>query len=169
MCGMPPSVRRIVAENPVALAGAGAAPASSAITALATTTGAINCAGRRVRSNAAALLLTASPSPGDGSLTDERAAQYPGTGGLSSPLKRRREAVDAGLSRRIRAPGSPAPLGSSGALQHRGRRLRSPSAREAGDDPRALLGRDSRGELGRAPGPVKSLREPSRPAWSEAR
>src|SRR2546430_6141370 len=86
MCGMPPSVRRIVAENPVALAGAGAAPASSAITALATTTGAINRAGRRVRSNAAALLLTASPSPGDGSLTDERAAQYPGTGGLSSPL-----------------------------------------------------------------------------------
>src|SRR6266516_516779 len=86
MCGMPPSVRRIVAENAVALAGAGTAPASSAITALATTTGAINRARGRVRSNAAAPLLTASPSPGDGSLTDERAAQYPGTGGLSSPL-----------------------------------------------------------------------------------
>src|SRR2546429_336870 len=86
MWGMLSSVRRIVAENAVALAGAGTAPASGAITALATTTGAINRARGRVRSNAAAQLLTASPSPGDGPMTDERAAQYPGTGGLSNPL-----------------------------------------------------------------------------------
>src|SRR5947209_6165594 len=165
---MPSSVRRIVAENAAALAGAGTAPASSAITALATTSGATTRARRCAQPNAGPLLLIASPSQRDGPLTDD--ARHNTHGREVCPVPERwREAVDGELSGRLRAPRGAAPLGGSAALQHRGRRLRPPSAGEAGDDPRALLGRGSRGALGRDPGPVQSLCEPTRPPWGHAR
>src|SRR6266513_144153 len=65
MWGMPPSVRRIVAENAAALADEGIAVASSAITALGTTTDVIKRSRRR--SSAAAQLLIGSPSQSNGS------------------------------------------------------------------------------------------------------
>src|SRR5947208_183549 len=67
MWGMPPSVRRIVAENAAALADEGIAVASSATTALVTTTDAIKRSRRRVRSSAAPQLLIGSPSQSNGS------------------------------------------------------------------------------------------------------
>ena len=51
-----------------------------------------------------------------------------------------------------RAPRSP-PLGRSGAVQHRRRRLRQASARQARDDLGELRRLDARARLGRAPGP----------------
>src|SRR5436190_22183478 len=67
MCGMPSSVRWIVAEKPAALAGDGIAAASSAITTLATKNGAIDRACQRVRSSATAQVLIDSPSQSNGS------------------------------------------------------------------------------------------------------
>ena len=58
-----------------------------------------------------------------------------------------------------------APLGGSRALQHRRRRLRSPSAREARDDPRGLPRQRPRGRLGRAAGHLQPLRQRARVAW----
>src|SRR5947208_14266147 len=62
MWGMPPSVRRIVAENAAAPADEGMDATSSAITALVATTDAIRRSRRRVRSSAATQLLIGSPS-----------------------------------------------------------------------------------------------------------
>src|SRR5207237_6403438 len=67
MWGMPPSVRRIVAENAAALADEGIAVASSAIIALVATADAIKRSRRHVRSSAAAQLLIGSPSQSNGS------------------------------------------------------------------------------------------------------
>src|SRR6266550_3340360 len=112
MCGMPPSVRRIVAENPVAPAGAGTAPASSAIVALATTAGAIT----RGWPNPHCL-----PLSGRLFVDGRTRGTIPRGGRFVQSAERWREAVDGELSRRIRALGGAAPLGRPGALQHRGR------------------------------------------------
>src|SRR6185437_890832 len=90
MWGMPPSVRRIVAENAAALADEGIAVASSAITAPVTTTDVIKRSRRRVRSSAAAQLLIGSPSQSNGPVTDERAAGYPRARSLSNAPPGRR-------------------------------------------------------------------------------